>query len=239
MSIETTERKPRLQWGDGQYSVYQASEVPAYEMTVFYRAGEWRLEIRGADKGNYPDRTSAQIAAESWLREEIRRVGALLGEGEEGEKPQAFKDAFKFNILVRGEAQACFRAYNAEEDEDGQKVSGEELHGISADDPDDEFSQYFDCAMEGLGVYQGWMRFEFAGEKLWTITEYQAMSALSEEELKALALFTQGQWSDGIGEGFEQKRCLNFSGGSFSVSPYADRQNLTISQCGVTWEITP
>ena len=84
----------------------------------------------------------------------------------------------------------------------------ERLHGIGCED---EFSEYFGTREKSLtdkGVCEGYMSFIYENKELWTITTYESPVELSPEELDILAKYTQGQWSDGIGEGFEQFPCM-------------------------------
>ena len=50
----------------------------------------------------------------------------------------------------------------------------------------------------------GKLRFSYKPDRneLWCVTEYRSNRGLTDEELKLLAGYTQGQWSDGIGENF-------------------------------------
>ena len=56
-------------------------------------------------------------------------------------------------------------------------------------------------------VTGGYMRFEYNKrlESLYVITEYDTTRKLTKEEEQQVIDYTQGQWSDGIGEGFEQE----------------------------------
>ena len=89
------------------------------------------------------------------------------------------------------------------------------LNGISCED---DFSEYFskkygetenEQSLIDKGVHNGYMHFSYENGKLWTITTYESPVELTEEEIKILADYTQGQWSDGIGEGFEQYPCMH------------------------------
>lgn len=104
-------------------------------------------------------------------------------------------------VIVKGEAQAFDRDYNPITGEDLQK-----FHGI---DSDDCFTEYMRpqrvSAMNDLSG--GYMHFEYENGKLWTITEYESKRVLNDQELEELQSYTQGQWSDGIGEVFEQFPC--------------------------------
>lgn len=80
-----------------------------------------------------------------------------------------------------------------------------ELNGI---DCQDNFAKYFDSDFTFKDdIKSGYMHFVFENKELWTVTEYISSRELSKEELDTLSNYTQGQWSDGIGEGFEQHPC--------------------------------
>lgn len=84
------------------------------------------------------------------------------------------------------------------------------LHELDGIDCQDEFSEYFDKDM-GLTniVTEGYMHFEYnkGDNKLYTVTTYNSTQKLNENQLERLKSYTVGQWSDGIGEGFEQFEC--------------------------------
>lgn len=116
-----------------------------------------------------------------------------------------------------------------------------ELDGI---DCQDEFTEYFskrykdddnEQALIDKKVHSGYMRFAYEKGDLWTITEYHCDEKLTEEELDILSEYTQGQWSDGIGEGFEQEPCFytqDEDGEDIEVyvSPWSYNQKVTITQ---------
>ena len=76
--------------------------------------------------------------------------------------------------------------------------------------PDDErLLQVFRESQLENGVREalepgGKLRFSYKPEinELWCITEYRSTRRLNDEELALLAGYTEGQWSDGIGENF-------------------------------------
>lgn len=75
---------------------------------------------------------------------------------------------------------------------------------------DEDFTAYFGTDEKALidkGVTNGYMFFEVIDGELYTITEYKCKEKLTESEIQLLIEYTQGQWSDGIGEGFEQTPC--------------------------------
>jgi hypothetical protein len=120
-----------------------------------------------------------------------------------------------YKITVKGEAQTDYKNL-------------QELHGI---DCQDEFSEYFDDTSWSDNVSGGYMRFKFEDGKLWTYTVYDSDRLLTEEELEELMDYTQGQWSDGIGEGFEQNPCFfDEDDEEVYVSPWFHGQEITINQ---------
>ena len=83
----------------------------------------------------------------------------------------------------------------------------EELNSI---DCQDDFTNYFGHNQTSLwqkGVKNGYAEFVYKDDRLWVETTYEANEELTPEELKLLEEYTQGQWSDGIGEKFKQKPC--------------------------------
>lgn len=110
------------------------------------------------------------------------------------------------------------------------KRDTEFLNGVECDD---DFVEYFD-ENETIKskLVSGKMYFEFNEEnrKLYTVTEYNTNDTLTPEELEVLGEYTQGQWSDGIGEGFEQYPCTNKDGKEIFVCPWYENQKLTFIQ---------
>lgn len=123
-----------------------------------------------------------------------------------------------YNITIKGET--------GETDYDGP------LKDIDGLDCQDEFSEYFNDDEQDLidkGVHSGYMSFIYEDGKLFTITKYLSDDHLTKAELNSLGEYTQGQWSDGIGEGFEQQEQY-LNGQEFYVSPWKRGQVLTITQ---------
>jgi len=110
-----------------------------------------------------------------------------------------------------------------------------ELDGVMCDD---DFAEYFNEEEQALidkNVNNGYMRFSHENGELYTITEYECEEKLTDDELQILADYTQGQWSDGIGEGFEQFPCFfteDEEGEEVEVyiSPWCPKQKITITQ---------
>jgi hypothetical protein len=80
------------------------------------------------------------------------------------------------------------------------------------------------------GVSDGYMYFELIDNEIWTVNVYSSKEKLSEDELKQLGKYTQGQWSDGIGEGFEQRPIMELDGKDIYLSPWYYGQKLEINQ---------
>ena len=104
------------------------------------------------------------------------------------------------------------------------------LDGI---DCQDEFVEYMSKDFKHK-LSSGYMDFRFIDGKLWTYTIYSTKEVLTTDELKELGDYTQGQWSDGIGEGFEQFPCDHEpDGAEVYLSPWYHGQKLEIKQI---WE---
>ena len=105
----------------------------------------------------------------------------------------------------------------------------EELDGI---DCQDNFAEYFDEEHTFKeNIESGYMDFKFKDGKLLTYTTYHSNRELTETELEDLIEYTQGQWSDGIGEGFEQHPCFYAENGEeVFISPWFFGQEITVKQ---------
>jgi hypothetical protein len=118
------------------------------------------------------------------------------------------------------------------------------LHGVSCED---DFSEYFgpvwhggDGGVESLneqclidkGVKGGHMSFKYdIGEnKIYVLVSYTAKEKLDDWEMGILIDYTQGQMSDGIGEGFEQYPCTYKGDEEIYISPWYPGQILTGTQ---------
>lgn len=101
----------------------------------------------------------------------------------------------------------------------------EELNGI---DCQDNFANYSSMKSK---IKSGYMSFKVEEGILYTITEYEANTVLTNEELEKLGKETQGQWSDGIGEGFEQQPCfITDDEEEIFISPWYGGQVIDIKQ---------
>ena len=106
-----------------------------------------------------------------------------------------------YKVTVKGEASAYT--------EDGVDYKGSELRKFDGIDCQDCFTEYM--RSDRCSAYDvlsgGYLRFQYENGKLWSITEYESTRPLTDIELEEVKSYTQGQWSDGIGEGFEQQPC--------------------------------
>jgi len=77
----------------------------------------------------------------------------------------------------------------------------------------------------------GEMSFKVEDSKLYTITKYdlEEGASLTDAEIEQLIDYTQGQWGDGIGEGFEQFPCAEEDREEIFVSPWHRGQKVTHS----------
>lgn len=118
-------------------------------------------------------------------------------------------------IKVIGEAQTDYKNLS-------------DLDGI---DCQDRFSDYFDNDFTFVeNVTGGYMKFKYENGKLMTHTIYNSDRLLTEEELEVLKDYTQGQWSDGIGEGFEQFPVYVNDEDEVYISPWFFGQEINITQ---------
>ena len=98
-----------------------------------------------------------------------------------------------YKITVKGEAKTLY-------------PNLDELNGI---DCQEKFSNYFGTDEKTFAdaVTGGYLQFIFEDGKLYSVTTYDSTRELTPMELEILEDYTTGQWSDGIGEGFEQESC--------------------------------
>lgn len=123
-----------------------------------------------------------------------------------------------YKIIIKGDA-------------DTEYPNLSKLNGISCED---NFAEYFDDDFSFIdNINEGYLKFEYNKDenKLYSITEYFSNRELSNDELEILKDYTQGQWSDGIGEGFEQIECFTDDDeNEVYISPWHRDQIITITQ---------
>lgn len=84
---------------------------------------------------------------------------------------------------------------------------------------DDEFSYYFDDNLKEK-FSGGKISFELINNELCTVTIYDIINKnITLNDLEELANYTQGQWSDGFGESFEQYPCYTDDKYEYFINP--------------------
>ena len=129
-----------------------------------------------------------------------------------------------FKITIKGKAHTSY----------------EFLQNLNGIDCQEEFSEYFQSEYKdkineqtliNKNVCNGYMHFEYSEGNLWTVTTYDSPVELTQQELEILSEYTQGQWSDGIGENFEQEYCYyDDNNEGVYISPCSDNQELIVRQ---------
>jgi hypothetical protein len=138
-----------------------------------------------------------------------------------------------YKITLKGLAGNAVRTNN--DGEGYEELTGSDLSIVDGIDCQEEFSEYFDDDDEqpliAKGVENGYMRFVVEDDKLYVVVEYDSHEELTEEEIEILIEYTQGQLSDGIGEGFEQNPCTcDEDDNEILVSPWYYGQHLNATQ---------
>ena len=77
------------------------------------------------------------------------------------------------------------------------------LEAVDGLSNDNDFVEYLDDDYCNK-LESGYMSFKVINGKLYVMTTYEVNERLTSVEMDKLAEYTQGQWSDGIGESFEQ-----------------------------------
>lgn len=109
-------------------------------------------------------------------------------------------------------------------------LTGHELKIFNGIEDETVFSDYVDEDFPDC-VTGGYMYFRYSPQeqKLMTVTEYETTRKLTPEEEQIVIEYTQGQWSDGIGEGFEQHDLGLFKGAETYLSPWFQGQKATVT----------
>jgi len=128
-------------------------------------------------------------------------------------------------LEIRGTAQA-WAEQNLDDEEDNREVTDAELqqlHGLTGDEDFVEYMPENFCPFITGPVY---LRFEYnkRTKQLETVTTYDLTGSPSDDMIKEVMDWTQGQWSDGIGENYEQQVAKVIGGVSFYINPWHARQ---------------
>lgn len=115
---------------------------------------------------------------------------------------------------------------------DAGDTNAADLRDLDGIDCQDDFVEYLDEDFADK-LESGYMSFSYEKEKnkLYTLTEYTVKEGceLNKEEIKALVDYTRGQWSDGIGENFEQSPVFEEDDGEeVYLSPWHPKQKVVV-----------
>jgi hypothetical protein len=101
------------------------------------------------------------------------------------------------------------------------------LDGMVVDQEDHEdFTEHISC---DYGFKEpAYMKFKYDGrkKKLMVSVTYVTDRDLDDDQIKELMDYTTGQWSDGIGEGYEQTAAKQIDGNDVFISPWHDDQEI-------------
>lgn len=131
-------------------------------------------------------------------------------------------------IEIKGEAnpQLINEDGNEVDEQDAMKLAD----GITI--PDD-FTAYSQDLKFHRFLIKGYTKFKYepAKKELFAVCRYESLRELTSTEISQLVDYTQGQWSDGIGEGFEQEPCAHDDNGNeLYISPWTMGQTITVKQ---------
>ena len=132
-----------------------------------------------------------------------------------------------YSIKVRGDAKIV--CHNENDEDVGQYIDVKRFNGLS---DESNLVDYIDVELSFLKG--GNTIFNTIKDKLYTETTYYSERKLNESQLERLKQYTQGQWSDGWGEGFEQSPVTQINGSDVYISPWHRAQKITISQIDLT-----
>lgn len=99
-------------------------------------------------------------------------------------------------------------------------------------DCQDNFAHYFDDDFTFKDdIASGYMSFNIVDHQLMTIVEYYSSRELTEKELDTLLDYSEGQLSDGVGEGYEQNACYyDEDDNEVFISPWDINSDFSIMQ---------
>jgi len=131
-------------------------------------------------------------------------------------------------ILISG--KAVVKKEEKDEDEDGYTqddyvivTDPTELKSLDGVDDQSCFTDYMSQEEEVISGGYLEFRYDEKTNQLIAETKYDITRELTEEEIRELVDYTQGQWSDGIGEGFEQNSVYR-GNDEYYISPWHSGQ---------------
>ena len=113
-------------------------------------------------------------------------------------------------------------------DYEAVEVTDALLLNLDGTDCQEDFVDYIRNKEIKDKLTSGYMSFSYEDGKLYTVVEYECSDYLDTAEEAYLVKYTQGQLSDGIGEGFEQSASYEEEGLSAYISPWFMGQNLSV-----------
>jgi len=128
-----------------------------------------------------------------------------------------------WEIIVKGDANQEIT------DEDGNNVDAKKC----TIDCQDEFVEYINDINIKQKLEYGYTESKIENNILMVITRYKANKKLTNQELKYLMNYTQGQWSDGIGESYEQSPV-----NGYFISMWHRKQTIEIKQFQINHKST-
>lgn len=133
-----------------------------------------------------------------------------------------------YKIIIKAEA-GPIHIYGQDEDE--RTPTSEELQQIATNavEWDDNFSDYMKSKLASV-LTGGSMYFKYSDNQFFVLTAYESSRKLTKIEQKELIEYTQGQWSDGIGESYEQEPACYLEDDEVYISPWFLGQTATCTQ---------
>lgn len=109
----------------------------------------------------------------------------------------------------------------------GKVEPSDALYECDGIEMDDYFGDYLDKAEFNFIDFSdstGECNFYIEDGKLYVQVTYKLVKIPTDAEIEKLKEETQGQWSDGIGEGFEQTPCFYYKNEEVYISPWFPKQ---------------
>lgn len=128
-------------------------------------------------------------------------------------------------IQIIGDAKIVISDTNFDHYEnEHRELYGEECEVGHNHEYYDDILGYFDISILDI-LISGKIKFKYESGKLMNYTNYIAIAKPTKKQVEELKNETIGQWSDGIGEGFEQD-CFEFRGHDYYISMWHSEQKV-------------
>lgn len=123
-------------------------------------------------------------------------------------------------IKIIGEAQMIL--------DDDEVVNPFILAEVDGEEIEDDFVEYADELQCYPKLIDGYTTFKVIDDNLYAICTYKLAEPLTKEDIEELIDYTQGQWSDGIGESFEQEPVMYIGDKEVYLSPWISKQQIEV-----------